>query len=44
MAMSILVRMAEVQGAPEAPDSEAALGKWGFSKDDIAALTAAGAI
>ena len=34
----------EVQGPPEAARSEAVLAKWGFAKDEIAALTAAGAI
>ena len=34
----------EVQGPPQGADNEAALSKWGFSKDEIAALTSAGAI
>jgi len=36
--------VAEVQGPPAAADNEGALAKWGFSKDEIAALAAAGAI
>ena len=36
--------VAEVQGPPAAADNDAALAKWGFSKDEIAALAAAGAI
>lgn len=34
----------EVQGAPQGADNETALAKWGFSKDEIAALASAGAI
>lgn len=34
----------EVQGPPQSANNEAALAKWGFSKNEIAALAAAGAI
>ena len=36
--------VAEVQGPPEGADNPAALAGWGFSKGEIDALTAAGAI
>ena len=36
--------VAEVQGPPRAIDNAGTLGTWGFSQDEIAALTSAGAI